>query len=139
MESANMVVDDFNDFFRVFKKEEITSLLDEIIETSSAEQIVEAKSDIVATYIDIVSGQNVATFGDQNGDETKRALISVFDDPIRRELSPKIKKNHPSYLIIVNPSDSMVTRQRYVNLIDYTCYTSMIEPKNVKEALLNEF
>ena len=33
----------------------------------------------------------------------------------------------------------MVNRQRYVNLINYVCYTSMIEPKNIKEALLDEF
>ena len=33
----------------------------------------------------------------------------------------------------------MITRQRYVNLVNYVCYTSMIEPKNVKEALLDEF
>ena len=65
--------------------------------------------------------------------------ISVFDDPIRKEPPSKIEKNHPSDLIIGNPSDRMTTRQRYVNLVNYMCYISMIEPKNVKEILLDEF
>ena len=33
----------------------------------------------------------------------------------------------------------MVPRWRYVNLVKYASYTSMIEPKNVKEALFDEF
>ena len=33
----------------------------------------------------------------------------------------------------------MITRRRHVNFVNYMCYTSMIEPKNVKETLLDEF
>ena len=33
----------------------------------------------------------------------------------------------------------MVTRKRYVNHVKYVCFVSLCEPKNVKEALLDEF
>ena len=33
----------------------------------------------------------------------------------------------------------MVTRKRYVNQVKYVCFVSLSEPKNVKEALLDEF
>ena len=33
----------------------------------------------------------------------------------------------------------MVTRKRYVNHVKYVCFVSLSEPKNVKEALLDEF
>ena len=90
--------------------EEIISLLDEIIETSSAKQIAKPKPDNVAAFVDTVLGQNVVTSGGQNCDETKNGPTSVFDDLIRKEPSSRIKKNHPSDLIIGNPSDSMITR-----------------------------
>ena len=68
----------------------------------------------------------------------KSASTSVFDDLIRKEPSSRIRKNYPSDLIIGNPSDSMITRRRYLNLVIYVCYICMIEPKNVKEALLDK-
>ena len=46
------------------KKEEITTLLDEPVETSGADQGTETKFDNVATSADIVSGQNVAISDD---------------------------------------------------------------------------
>ena len=107
--SANVVVNDFNNFLE-FSKEEKIGLSYEDIETTGTKQIVEAKSDNVAIFADTISKQNVATSDDQNRHETKSAPTSVFDDPIRKEPSLKIKKNHPSDLIIYNPSDSMITR-----------------------------
>ena len=42
--------------------------------------------------------------------------------------------------IIGNVDDSMVTRRkRYVNFVQHMCFTSLIEPKNAKEALLDKF
>ena len=33
----------------------------------------------------------------------------------------------------------MVTRKSYVNMVRFTCFVSITEPKNFKEALLDEF
>ena len=66
IESANVVVDDFNDFSEFSKEEEIISLLDENFKTSGAKQITKVKSDNVVTSVDTVLEQNVATLDYQN-------------------------------------------------------------------------
>ena len=129
-------------FLEFSKEEEITSLFDEVDEKFGADQIVKTKLDNVITSVDTDSGEN--TSGDQNhiGDEIKSAPTSVFDDPTKREPSSRInkkKKNHLSNFITGNPSESMVKKQSYVNLMKYVCYTSMIKPKDLNEALLDEF
>ena len=99
-----MIVDDFNDFSEFSKEEEITSLLDKNVETSYAEQIAKAKSGNVATYVDIVLEKKMLQHlmtDDWNHHEIECAPTSVFDDPIRKEPSSRIRKNHPSELIIV--------------------------------------
>ena len=63
----------------------------------------------------------------------------AFNDPTRKELPSRIKKNHLSELIIGNPSVNMVTRRRHVNFVKHVSYTSMIEPENAMKALLDEF
>jgi len=52
--------------------------------------------------------------------------------------SIRIQKNHPQDLIIGNPDQGITTR-RSVVVIANSCFVSEIEPKNVKEALTDEF
>ena len=65
--------------------------------------------------------------------------MDVLTDPIRKESSSRIKKNHPSDLIIGDPNEGMVTRKKFINRVKYVCFVSLCEPKYVKKALLNEF
>ena len=60
-------------------------------------------------------------------------------DPIRKEPSSRVKKNHQFDLIPGNLDEQMVTRKRYVNIVRFTLFISLTEPKNVKEALVDEF
>ena len=69
----------------------------------------------------------------------KGVSIDVLIDSIRKEQSSRIKKNHPLDSIIRDPNEGMVTRKRYVNHVKYVCFVFLCEPKNVKEALLDEF
>ena len=57
---ANVVIDDLNDFSEFSKEKEIISLSDENIETYGAK----TKSNNVATSVDTISEQNVATSDD---------------------------------------------------------------------------
>ena len=51
----------------------------------------------------------------------------------------RVPKNYPISNVIGNMDDSMVTRrQSRQNKIDFFCYTSQLEPKNVEEALGDE-
>ena len=63
----------------------------------------------------------------------------IFKDLIIKEPSSRIKNNHSSDLIIGNATESVITRQRYINLVIYVSFTSMIEPENAEEDLSNEF
>ena len=42
-------------------------------------------------------------------------------------------------MILGDSNEGIVTRKRYVNHVKYVCFVSLCEPKNVKEALLDEF
>jgi len=52
--------------------------------------------------------------------------------------SIRVQKNHPQDIIIGNPDQGITTR-RSVGVIANSCFVSKIEPKNVKEALTDEF
>ncbi|KAK2451628.1 putative mitochondrial protein [Trifolium repens] len=52
--------------------------------------------------------------------------------------SVRVQKNHPLELVIGNPEQGITTR-RSNDVIANSCFVSMFEPKNVKEALTDEF
>ena len=62
-----------------------------------------------------------------------------LQDPIRKEPSSRVKKNHPSDLILGYLDEQMVTMKGYANIVRFTCFVSFTEPKNVKKALVNKF
>ncbi|WJX12394.1 hypothetical protein P8452_02902 [Trifolium repens] len=51
--------------------------------------------------------------------------------------SVRVQKNHPKDLIIGNPEQGITTRMTN-DVIANTCFVSMFEPKNIKEALTDE-
>jgi len=58
--------------------------------------------------------------------------------PTTKGPSIRVQKNHPQDLIIGN-LDQGITTRRLVGFIANSCFVSKIEPKNVKEALTDEF
>ncbi|XP_019173231.1 PREDICTED: uncharacterized protein LOC109168701 [Ipomoea nil] len=58
------------------------------------------------------------------------------------DIPTRIQKAHPIQNVIGDPSSGVKTRGKpkrdYLQLAGYSCYTSQIEPKNVKEALTDE-
>jgi hypothetical protein len=68
----------------------------------------------------------------------------VQDTPPELELeasnkvpSIRIQKDHPKDLIIGDPTSGVTTRSRGIN--SNSCFVSKVEPKNVKEALTDEY
>ena len=51
--------------------------------------------------------------------------------------SIRIQKDHPKDLIIGDPNSGVTTRSR--ENISNSCFVSKVEPKNVKEALTDEY
>ncbi|MCI65741.1 gag-pol polyprotein, partial [Trifolium medium] len=52
--------------------------------------------------------------------------------------SIRVQKNHPMDLIIGNPEHGITTR-RANDVVSNSCFVSKFEPKNVKEALTDEY
>ncbi|WJX62480.1 hypothetical protein P8452_47472 [Trifolium repens] len=57
--------------------------------------------------------------------------------PVNKGPSVRFQKNHPKELIIGSPESGVMTRSR--EAVSNACFVSKVEPKNVKEALTDEF
>ena len=64
---------------------------------------------------------------------------TVFKEPTRKDSFFKVKKNQLSDLIKVKSCTTMFTRSRYVKLVKYIYFNFLIEFKNTKKVLLDEF
>ena len=124
MESINVVIDDFADDSR---KEEGIYLVDEANVTPDVvtQEVEEDKTEpsVVTT-------------------SATKAVTDIFD-PTIRDPPTRIEKNHPTENIIGELTDGIQTmdkpKRNYQDMVRYVCYTSSIEPKNVKEALQDEY
>jgi hypothetical protein len=83
--------------------------------------------------IDIPSQVNESEPKKDENEDTGTDQMSTTKGP-----STRIQKNHPQDLIIGNPDEGVTTR-RTVDVIVNFYFVSKIEPKNVKEALEDEF
>ena len=132
MESINVVVDDVEE--DVLENLDQGSLL-EIAEADTGEPLNEPEN--------VPTGTQTVT---QEGDPTdvlEDVLDSGEDELNSREPSRRIQKNHPISEVIGDPNEGVRTRNvpriNYREMIGHMCYTSTIEPKNVKDALEDDF
>ena len=135
MESANVVFDDTKDFSEFSTEKEIEEFIDKtLMSTPTPVVVADRLSDSSEPKPDIATSDS----DDTTDDQVHSSSHEIITDNIQREPSTRVKKNHPADLILGNLDESMVTRRRYVNLVQYMCFTSSIEPKNINEALLDE-
>ena len=67
-------------------------------------------------------------------------MDKVVDDfRINLEPSSRVKLNHPLDQVIGDVTEPMKTRRQVRNEVNYLCYTSSFEPKNMKETLTDEY
>ncbi|KAL9436993.1 hypothetical protein AB3S75_022939 [Citrus x aurantiifolia] len=144
VESANVVIDDYQDFADYSIEEEITNLLEtpNFVTTTHEVQVIEKgqSSEPPLKEKEPVE-EDISKETPETVKEKVSKLQAIMDlqSPIRKEPSSRVKKNRPSELILGNLDEKMVTRKMYANMVRFTCFVSLIEPKNVKEALVDEF
>ena len=131
MESINVIVDDFADNT---KKEKGIYLVDE---AENQLQKINVTPDVVTQDVEENKTKpSVATTS------ATKAVMDIFD-PTIRDPPTRIEKNHPTDNIIGELIDGIQTRDKskrnYQDMVRYVCYTSSIEPKNVKEILQDEY
>jgi hypothetical protein len=80
---------------------------------------------------------------EQSDDKQEENIENITGDTTNQPTqnkgpSVRVQKNHPLELVIGNPEQGITTR-RSNDVIANSCFVSMFEPKNVKEALTDEF
>ena len=130
IESVTIVIDDYCNFSKFSKEDFISNLIKETGDEATMNQLVATPSNIgfgpsefvaTADKPEIGTVKPVATDGDLevNSRKSKCVSIDILTDPLRKELSSRVKKNHPSDLIIGDPNKGIVIRKRYVNHVKY--------------------
>ena len=87
------------------------------------------------------SGDNIADAA-KSGENAENSDPATDDSNINqpdKRPSIRIQKMHPKELIIGDPNRGVTTRSREIEIVSNSCFVSKIEPKNVKEALTDEF
>ncbi|XP_062103341.1 uncharacterized protein LOC133814391 [Humulus lupulus] len=136
-------VESLNDF-NIGKIVRIRSDHGKQFENTIYDEFCKSKDDLAAiteSSPEATPQDTVATtddFPESSTEKETKQPPNIITDPIQREPSSRVKKNHPNDLILGNMDESMVTRRRYANLIQFVCFISSLEPKNVKEALMDE-
>src|ERR1044072_2198620 len=120
MESVNVVVDDIPEKRAIVNEEED----DHPIKINEAPENVTSGPDVVT------SGPTLGSNSNTDADDTEVSTPN-------KGPSIRIQKIHPQDNIIGSPTKGVITRSR--KLISNACFISKVEPKNVKEALKDEY
>ncbi|KAG9439560.1 hypothetical protein H6P81_019725 [Aristolochia fimbriata] len=77
-------------------------------------------------------------------EDTGVSYTEIQEGVAAREKAPSIRvqKNHPADAIIGDINEGMKTRgkkKNYGDMVRFVCYTSLVEPRKVEEALKDEF
>ncbi|KAK2451921.1 putative mitochondrial protein [Trifolium repens] len=100
---------------------------------------------------EINQGTPVSVNAEQDAEASEQSLIDKSDEEtieeqgeesarpqaISKGPSVRVQKNHPLELVIGNPQQGITTR-RTNDVVANSCFVSLFEPKNVKEALTDE-
>ena len=133
MESINVVVDDLIDVAGPSSEGDAVDLIDEVKKQFQNSTVTLS----VATETEFESEIESSI---ETTSTTKPVDIT---DQTTRDPPTRIQKNHPTENIIGDLNEGMRTRDKpkrnYHDMVRFVCYTSSIEPKNVKEALLDEY
>ena len=137
MESINVAIDDFNDFTNIFRKDDVVYLTDEV--ESQLQKTNVTPNVVTQTSLDSTTKPPITT---TSAIESVTEIFDITDSTIKNPPT-RIQMNHLSGNIIGDLIEGIKTRDKpkrnYQDMVKYVCYTSSIEPKNVKKALLDEY
>jgi len=123
--------------YRVFnsKTETVMKSINVVIDDVPNEKVPDAGPDVETSVQETNAPIQV-----NESELEKEEIEEVEQDQISTTKGPSIRvqKNHPQHLIIGNPNQG-ITIRRSVDVIANSCFVSKIDPKNVKEALTDEF
>ena len=120
-ESANVIIDNLNDFAESMKKEKINSFTDEaVIESGVGSHVV--TPDNVATRDDV----STSTVQGHIEFEKESVPSAIFKNLIRKKPLSQIKGKRHSDLLMGNVGDCICARKRYMKMVRYVSCSSLI-------------
>ncbi|CAJ2635655.1 unnamed protein product [Trifolium pratense] len=122
--------------YRVYNNRTKTMMesINVVIDDTSSET---AEDDTEDATTSITGGVDCEITNESKNDTEVTAPEQISATP-KKGPSTRTQKNHPTDLIIGNPNQGITTR-RTLDLVTNACFVSKFEPKNVKEALTDEF
>ncbi|MCI19626.1 gag-pol polyprotein, partial [Trifolium medium] len=125
-----------NKAYRVYNSRTKTMMesINVVIDDTPGENVQDEAGDAIASD----SYNDVPEIVKEPEINTKTPSSESINVPPKKGPSIRIQKNHPLELIIGNPDQGIATR-RTNDLVSNSCFVSKFEPKNVKEALTDEF
>ncbi|PNY11358.1 gag-pol polyprotein, partial [Trifolium pratense] len=125
--------------YRVYNSRTKTMMesINVVINDSADEKTTDVSDDAIASDLqdDLQDAEPVTVKEPEANTETSS---SEANNAPKKGPSNRVQKNHPLDLIIGNPDHGITTR-RANDVISNSCFVSKIEPKNVKEALTDEY
>uniref|UniRef100_UPI0016465E74 hypothetical protein n=1 Tax=Cobetia crustatorum TaxID=553385 RepID=UPI0016465E74 len=105
---------------------------------SRAYRVLNKRTGVIQESINVVIDDHLNTPA-QSSDDDEVLIIDNHDtSSSQKESEPRTVKDHPTNQILGNPLTGVRTRKQLENICNYVCFTSQIEPINVKEALTDE-
>ena len=133
MESINVVVDDLTD----------------VAGPPSEGNAIDFTDELEKQFQNFAITPSVATKTESESETESSIEATSVTEPVditnqtTRDPPTRIQKNHPTKNIIGGLNEGMRIRDKpkrnYHDMVRFVCYTSSIEPKNVKETLLDEY
>ncbi|WP_147276432.1 reverse transcriptase domain-containing protein, partial [Thalassococcus profundi] len=93
---------------------------------------------VIQESINVVIDDHLETPSLSSDDDESLVINNQETSSIQKESEPRTVKDHPTNQILGNPLTGVRTRKQLENICNYVCFTSQIEPVNVKEALSDE-
>ena len=106
-----------------------------VIDDVSKDRVPDVEADVETSFEETNAPLQV------NESETENEVTDQDEQdhaPTSKGPSIRVQKNHPQELTIGN-HDQGITSRRSTRVISNSCFVSKLEPKNVKEALTDEF
>ncbi|CAJ2662740.1 unnamed protein product [Trifolium pratense] len=121
--------------YRVYNYRTKTMLesINVVIDDISSEVVKDDTEDATASIPGSIDSETIEEFKNDTEITTPEPIFAT----LKKGSSIRTQKNHPTDLII-NPNHGITTR-RTLDLVPNACFVSKFEPKNVMEALTDEF
>ncbi|KAG9453127.1 hypothetical protein H6P81_006031 [Aristolochia fimbriata] len=145
IETVNVEVADQNEGLQMLNDEQVrVPFIQKEGTISTVTSTLIQKEGTVSTVTDTPEVTLEELSVEKSPEDIGESYMEIQESVAAKEKAPSIRvqKNHPADAIIGNVNEGMKTRgkkKNYGDMVKFVCYTSLVEPRKVEEALKDEF